>query len=124
MPPSANSFARSMAKDRTLRMFGDGEEERDHIFVDDVGRLAAALLRARATGVLNVATGEARSFAEVAKALRDLVPYDVTINNAPRKGPVTHRRYDTSRLRQAVPGFRFTPFSEGLRATLQGFGAL
>ena len=119
-----NSFARSMAKDRTLRMFGDGEEERDHIFVDDVGRLAAALLRARATGVLNVATGEARSFAEVAKAVRDLVPYDVTINNAPRKGPVTHRRYDTSRLRQAVPGFRFTPFSEGLRATLQGFGAL
>jgi hypothetical protein len=56
--------------------------------------------------------------------MRDLLPYDVTIANAPRKGPITHRRYDTNRLRQAVPGFAFTPFAEGLRATLRGFGAL
>src|SRR5207253_998454 len=99
----------------TLRMFGDGEEERDHIFVDDVGRLAAALLRARATGVLNVVTGEARSFAEVAKAVRDLVPYDVTINNAPTTGPITHRRYDTSRLREGVPPARLPPRGAGHR---------
>jgi len=118
-----NSFARSIAKDRTLRMFGDGEEERDHIFVDDVAGLAAALIRGRATGVFNIATGEARSFATVAKAMRDLLPYEVTVNSVPRKGAITHRRYDTSRLRQAVPGFSFTPFSEGLRATLQAFGA-
>ena len=119
-----NSFARSIAKDRTLRMFGDGEEERDHVFVDDVAGIAAALIRARATGVFNVATGEARSFATVAKAMRDLVQYEVTVNSVPRRGPITHRRYDTGRLRQAAPGFRFTPFNDGLRATLQAFGAL
>jgi len=119
-----NSFARSIAKDRTVRLFGNGEEERDHIFVDDVAGLAAALLRARATGVFNLATGEARSFADVAKAVRDLVPYEVTITNLPRKGAITHRRYDIGGLRRAVPDFRFTPFADGLRVTLQGFGAL
>jgi len=48
--------------------------------------------------------GEARSFAEVAKAVRDLVPYDFTINNVLRKGPITHRRYDTSRPAPGRPG--------------------
>ena len=119
-----NAFARSIARDRTLRMFGNGEEERDHIYVDDVSRVAAALIATRATGVFNVATGEARSFADVAKAIRDLLPYDVTIVNAPRKGAITHRRYDTGRLRQAMPGLTFTPFADALRATLSGFGAL
>jgi UDP-glucose 4-epimerase len=119
-----NSFARSITKDRTMRMFGDGEEERDHIFVGDVARLVAALVRARVTGILNLATGEARSFATVAKAMRDLLPYEVVVNSVPRKGAITHRRYDTSRLRQALPGFAFTPFADGLRTTLQAFGAL
>jgi hypothetical protein len=37
---------------------------------------------------------------------------------------VTHRRYDVARLRQAVPHVGFTPFKDGLRATLAAFGAM
>jgi hypothetical protein len=89
-----------------------------------VAALTTALIRARATGVLNLATGESRPFADVVKAIRGLVPYDVTVTNAPRSGAITHRRFDTGRLQRAVPGFSFTPFHEGLRATLAAFGAL
>ncbi len=119
-----NTFARTLARDRSIRVFGAGEEERDHIYVDDVARLMAALLGARATGVFNVATGESRSFAQIVELLRELVPYPLTVTSAARKGPVTHRRYDITRLRLAVPGFRFTPVHDGLRATLAAFGAL
>ena len=46
-----NAFARSLARERGLRLFGSGEEERDHIYVDDaaqiIGSLVAALARAR-----------------------------------------------------------------------------
>ena len=119
-----NAFARSLAKDRSLRIFGEGEEERDHLYVDDVAALVTALIRARATGVLNLATGESRPFGHVVKAIRGLVPYEVTVTHAPRAGAVTHRRFDTARLQRTVPGFQFTPFDEGLRATLAAFGAL
>src|SRR6185295_7780251 len=64
-----NAFARTLARDRGLRIFGQGEEERDHIYVDDVAGLMAGLIRARATGLLNVATGESRSFADVVKEI-------------------------------------------------------
>jgi UDP-glucose 4-epimerase len=119
-----NAFARSLAKDHSVRLFGGGEEERDHIHVDDVAGLVVALMDRGATGVYNVATGHSRSFAEVVDAIRGLVPYEVTVNSAVRKGPITHRRYDVTRLRAALPDFRFTPFADGLRATLASFGAL
>jgi UDP-glucose 4-epimerase len=119
-----NGFARSLARDRSIRIFGQGEEERDHVHVDDVARLTATLIHAGASGVFNVATGRSRSFGQVVEAIRGLVPYDVAVTNAPRKSPVTHRSYDIARLDRAVPGFRFTPFEDGLRATLAAFGAL
>jgi nucleoside-diphosphate-sugar epimerase len=119
-----NGFARSLARDRSIKIFGQGEEERDHVYVDDVARLAVALMRAGANGVFNIATGRSRSFAQVIEAIRKLVPYEVAVTNAPRKSPITHRSYDITRLDQAVPGFPFTPLEDGLRATLAAFGAL
>ena len=119
-----NAFARSLSRDRSVRVFGAGEEERDHVFVDDAAAIAAGLIRAGATGVYNVATGHSHSFADVVKTIRDLVPYEVQVTSAPRKGPITHRRFDIARLTAALPGFRFTPLEIGLGTTLTAFGAL
>jgi nucleoside-diphosphate-sugar epimerase len=119
-----NGFARSLARDRSIRVFGQGEEERDHVHVDDVARFTVALMRAGVSGVFNIATGRSRSFAQVIESIRKLVPYEVAVTNAPRQSPITHRSYDIARLDQAVPGFPFTPLEDGLRATLAAFGAL
>ncbi len=119
-----NAFARSLARDHSVRIFGAGEEERDHVFVDDVAAVTAGLLRAAAAGIYNIATGQSRSFADLVKTIRDLVPYEVEVVSAPRKGPITHRRFDIARLAQALPGLRFTPLREGLATTLAAFGAV
>ncbi|MEX2224543.1 MAG: NAD-dependent epimerase/dehydratase family protein [Candidatus Rokuibacteriota bacterium] len=119
-----NAFARSLARDRCVRVFGAGEEERDHVYVDDAARIIAGLLRIGAAGVYNVASGQSHSFADVIKTIRDLVPYEFEVASTPRKGPITHRRFDTPRLARALPDLRLTPLREGLRATLGAFGAI
>jgi UDP-glucose 4-epimerase len=119
-----NAFARSIAGDHTVRLFGQGEEERDHIYIDDVARLVTALTLSEETGVFNVATGESRTFREIVETLRGLVPYEIGVTSVPRKGPITHRRFDTTRLRRTVPDLGLTPFKEGAKATLRAFGAL
>ena len=97
-----------------MRIFGEGEEERDHIYVDDVAGLMAGLIRARATGLYNLATGESRPFADVVKAIRGLVPYEVAVTHAPRAGAITHRRFDTSRLAaRACPASPSRPSTRG-----------
>lgn len=112
-----NRFVRTIVRERTVRLFGAGEETRDHLHVDDLARVAGRLAAADATGVFNVASGESRTFASIVKALRDLAPYEFAVESLPRSGPITHRQFDVGRLRRALPGFRFTDFAEGLRAT-------
>ena len=119
-----NSFARGLSAQRRIGLFGNGEEMRDHLYVDDVGRLAAAMIQSTTTGILNLATGQSRSFAEIVQMVREVVPYDVHVWEMRRTGPITHRHFDTTRLRETVPNFKFTPLEVGLRATLQAFGAL
>jgi nucleoside-diphosphate-sugar epimerase len=111
-----NLFVRSIAKERVLRMFGGGEETRDHVYVNDAARIAVDLAAGDASGVFNVATGESRTFASIAEDLRAVVPDAFTIESLPRRAPITHRRFDVSRLREALPELRFTPFRDGLAA--------
>jgi nucleoside-diphosphate-sugar epimerase len=108
-----NRFLRSARAERRIALFGAGEEQRDHVFVGDVARLVKLVITHRSTGVLNVATGASRSFAEVAEVVASLVP-DVTIESKPRSGPVTHRRFDMTVLSAVFPWVRMTPLEEGL----------
>lgn len=119
-----NTFARTLASEKVIRVFGNGEEMRDHLYIDDAARLIAALAKGEVTGVINIATGECRSFTEIVETIRSLVPYEFKILSVPRKRPVAHRCYDITRLRNAVPSLRFTSFEEALKETLVAFGAL
>jgi UDP-glucose 4-epimerase len=113
-----NRFARSIANERVVRLFGQGEETRDHIYVDDLARAVSALSLQAQSGVFNLATGASHSFLSVAELLRNSAPYDVEIVTSPRQATVTHRQFDVSRLLAALPGFEFTPIQVGLDATL------
>jgi nucleoside-diphosphate-sugar epimerase len=99
-----------------IKLFGEGEEKRDHIHVDDAARLIALCLRRRSTGILNLATGVSTSFGEVARLCSACAGRPVAIESLPRGGPVTHRHFDVSVLARAFPAFAFTPLREGVAA--------
>ncbi len=114
-----NAFLRSVIKDRSVRLFGLGEERRDHLYIGDLVRLVAHLIDTDAVGLINLATGVSRSFAKVVESLGCVVPYEFTVSHLPRKTAVTHRRFDISRLSRYVPSFRFTDFEEAIKETLR-----
>lgn len=113
-----NAFVRSAVKDRSLRLFGKGEERRDHLYIGDLVRVVTRLLDGGATGVFNLATGVSRSFAEVAETLCRIASFPITVTYAPRRSPVTHREFDVSRLVRRSPGFVFTDFADAMGDTL------
>jgi len=109
-----NRFMRTAVKDRKIQLFGEGEEQRDHLHVEDCAKLVELCLQQRATGVLNAATGHSVSFMEVAQLAAGIVG-NVEVKGQPRSGPVTHRHFDVTELIKRFPTFRFTPLTEGLR---------
>jgi UDP-glucose 4-epimerase len=112
-----NRFVRSIIEAGSVRLFGGGEELRDHVFVDDVAAVAVGLADAEASGTFNVATGTSRTFASIVDDLGRLADRPFTVEHAPRTGPITHRRFDIARLRAALPDLAFTPFEHGLAET-------
>ena len=112
-----NRFLRGAIKDRTIALFGRGEETRDHIFIEDVSRLIALCLLHRSAGTINAVSGKAVTFHEVALKIAQLAGPDVRIEYLPRNAPITHRQFDVTERLKAFPFFAPTPLEEGLAAS-------
>ena len=117
-----NSFARLAREEKDIFLFGEGEERRDHIYVDDVAELIARVILHRSIGSLNAATGAVRSFKEIALMTIRALSSGSEVKSKARKGPMPHnglRTFDPSAVYKAFPSFEFTDFGEGLRQLIQ-----
>lgn len=114
-----NRFARTALAEGKIKLFGSGEETRDHVFIDDVAAVIALTLTHRSTGVLNLVSGRSATFAEVAAQIAALRPQPVAIESLPRGGPVTHRHFDASAMLRAFPQHRPTRPASGLPRLIQ-----
>lgn len=111
----SNRFRRQGAKDGKIPLFGNGEETRDHVLVDDVAELVRLCLTHKSAGVLNAVSGRSLSFKQCAELVVKQFEKMVEIELKPR-GPgavITHRSYDVSDCRKAFPSFRWTSAEEG-----------
>ena len=113
-----NRFLRTAIEDQTITLFGNGEEKRHHVFVADVAELIRLCVVHRAAGIINAVTGSAISFVEVAEQIAAGVDRKVTIKRLPRTSAITHRHFDVSNLARTFPGFRATPFADGVTRTI------
>jgi nucleoside-diphosphate-sugar epimerase len=113
-----NRFVRLAVKGETIKLFGQGEEKRDHVYIRDVSRIVGECILHRCDGVLNVATGKSASFHEVAELVGQLCGRGVHIEGQPRATPITHRHFDITLALRSFPGMSYTTLREGLTACL------
>ena len=117
-----NRFRRLVAAREDIVLFGEGEERRDHVLVDDVAELVYRSLLHRGRGVLNIATGQVVSFRDIAEKVVALFDHPVEIKGTPRQGPMPHngyRPFDPAATGAAFPDFSYTLVDEGLAKTHQ-----
>ncbi len=113
-----NRFRRLAAKGEDIVLFGEGEERRDHVYIDDVAELVARVVLRKSRGVLNIATGEVHSFKAIAEKVVALSGRVIGIRGSPRSGPMPHdgyRPFAIDGCRKAFPDFRYTSLDEGLK---------
>lgn len=109
-----NRFVRTALAVETIKLFGEGEEQRDHVFIADLARIVAEALGRGSTGMLNVATGTSSSFRAAAEIAVELAGGDATVAGSPRQNPITHRHFDTAATQAAFPGFAWTSLRAGI----------
>jgi nucleoside-diphosphate-sugar epimerase len=103
-----NLFLQSISESSSIKLFGKGEELRDHIYINDVVKLVTKMEQTKLAEPLNAATGKVISFLDIALVLQKLVP-DTEIDFLPRifdKMPHNgFREIDISKIKQLVPDF-------------------
>ncbi len=117
-----NRFRRLVQAGEKISLFGNGEERRDHVSVDDVAELAVRMLERRTKGALNATTGRVASFLELAEMTIGFGGADIEIERLPRSGPMPHngyRPFDPAEVHRLFPDFEFTDLEAGLRVAFE-----
>jgi UDP-glucose 4-epimerase len=110
-------FLERMAAGEETLVFGDGEQTRDFVHVDDVVRAVVAAA-GRGGGVVNVGTGVATSVNELHELCREVSGSDLPPRHRPpRPGDARRSVLDVSRAAEALDWRPRIDLREGLRST-------
>jgi UDP-glucose 4-epimerase len=112
-----NSFYRLACAKQPIELFGQGEELRDHVYIEDVANLVALCLLHRSYGVLNITTGEVASFHQIAELIGQVIGEKLEIKSRPRQNAMPHngyRAFDNTICKEAFLSFQYTTLLDGL----------
>ena len=111
-----NQFIKLSNKKKDIKIFGNGEELRDHIWVEDVAFLINQLVLLKKEGIYNLVTGKVISFKKIAKIVKQnqSIKKKFKIIKVRRNGPMPHngwRAFDNSKIKKNFPNFKFKNFN-------------
>ncbi len=112
-------FCGALLENRTPKIFGDGEQTRDYVFVGDVVDANLRAADAPANGPINIGRGVQTSVVDIVDALARHSENGFRADHAPeRPGEVQHIYLDTSRAREELGWEAKVDLDEGLDLTL------
>lgn len=114
-------FISAVLKGEQPVIFGDGEQTRDFVFVQDVVKACILASKGRSTGVFNVARGESTSLNQLLKMLARITGREVRPRyDSARAGDIRHSLADISKAERI--GYRPEyAVEEGLKITVEWF---
>ena len=114
-------FAKRALRQQPLRIFGNGSQTRDFVFVSDaVDAMVAALERNVKAKVFNIASGTETSVLELARTIQKITGSQSELESCPPlAGDIARSVADISRARNELKYVPKTPLEQGLSATTQ-----
>jgi len=110
-----SGFLRKTLAGAPITLWGDGEELREFLFIDDIVALTTELTFGDTTGVLNLVSGTSYTYAQALATVRTVTGTQPAVTSRPRTKDKVDHHFDPTRLVKACPGFTFRSLDDGLR---------
>ena len=116
-------FNRLIVEGKPLTVYGDGEQTRDFIYVDDVVEAnIKAMGNSTCTGIYNVSTNTGTSVNELITRFRSISGVDFMVHyEDERVGDIKHSRLGNVKAERDFGFVASTTLDEGLQKTLEYF---
>jgi nucleoside-diphosphate-sugar epimerase len=112
-----NSFRRTALKNEDITLFGEGEELRDHVYVEDIAQLVYLVACHKSIGIANAVSGQIVSFRQLAEFISSQNKSSGAVKATIRSGKIPHngyREFKASIASELFPSFGFRGWKEGL----------
>ncbi len=111
-----SGFLGAIIEDRPIVLWGDGEELREFIYIDDVADILARYIFIDHHGPLNLVAGRSYTFADALATAARIAGKTPQVSSRPRSKDKVDNRFDNALLSQLMPDLRFTSLEAGLTA--------
>jgi UDP-glucose 4-epimerase len=93
-----NQFIKDAKEKGEITLFGNGEEYRSSIYVEDMAAIIAKAIEEKISGRFNVNCGVSMTFREIAEFIKQNIEKNIVINSKPRTIPIYHRYFNNTSL--------------------------
>ena len=103
-----NLFIKRAKKNKNIVLFGNGEELRDHIWINNLSEIIVMLLKKQISGEFNICTSKLISFRNIANIVAK--KFKNKIENKKRIGKMPHNGYrpiSNQKLLKIFPNYKF-----------------
>lgn len=116
------AWIRAALTGRSLKVYWEGAQLRDYVFVDDIAQAHVQALGLPGSRVYNIGSGTGVRMADIVGLLRELVDRPIDVHQAgERRGDPMRLVADTSRIREETGWQPNTSLRDGLARTVEFF---
>jgi len=109
----------NIRNNKPIILFGDGNQKRDFLYVDDIVKAILLSLKKENDGIFNLGTGESISLQEIIAYLKKWSPKTVTVNVKPSEKEKPKNIFYSTANAQEKLGWKFSiSIEEGLKKLL------
>lgn len=104
-----NMFIRLAKKNSIIKLYGKGEERRDHLYINDLVEILIQCIKKNKTGIFNLSSGKVFSFHELAKKIIKKIKSKSKIKFIKRNGPPHHlglRQFNIEKIKKNFPNYK------------------
>lgn len=110
-------FLEALTNNTPLKVYGDGEQKRDFVFVEDLAQILKFFCETdkRLHGAIDIGKGHSNSVNELIALLFRITGKSVAIKHEPERQEIKDSLANSIGLKSVLPDFKFTTLEEGLK---------
>ena len=115
-------FYSDIKKTGGVLVYGDGKQERDYLYIDDIIEAFAKALKTKKSGIFNLGSPKKYSVLDVASTFKKIMDKDLQITFNPKEqGKVFNINQDLSLAKRELKWEAKTSFENGLKKTVEWY---